>query len=168
MCLRSPHVTALSFALSHLLHASCFLCLTAVAIRVTSSRWWISSETIFLVYCGFLRLSSLWVKAFPFTTVPIILFILMANSTFSKAIFTFHFRPVIIMGDLAFFTNGSQESRSIWKSCALPYLNSSTSDDVGSFSFVDEQQSITFVKKLGTPNHFLYIYWLTVPLFQLL
>ena len=47
MWLRSLHVTALSFALSHLVHAPCFLCPTAVAKRLTSSRWWISSDTIF-------------------------------------------------------------------------------------------------------------------------
>ena len=34
--------------------------------------------------------------AFPFTTVPIISFILRADSALSTAIFAFHFRPVII------------------------------------------------------------------------
>ena len=41
------HVTALSFALFHLVHTPCLLCPTAVAKRLTSSRWWISSDTIF-------------------------------------------------------------------------------------------------------------------------
>ena len=50
MCLRSHHVTALSFALSHLVHSPCFLYPTAVAKRLTSSRWWISSDTIFLPF----------------------------------------------------------------------------------------------------------------------
>ena len=50
MCLRFLHVTALSFALSHLVHAPCFLCPTAVAKGLTSSRWWISSDTIFLLF----------------------------------------------------------------------------------------------------------------------
>ena len=47
MCLRSLHVTALSFSLSHLVHASCFLCPTAVAKRLTFTKWWISSNIIF-------------------------------------------------------------------------------------------------------------------------
>ena len=50
MCLRSPHVTALSFVLSHLVHVPCFLCPTAVAICVTTSRWWISFKTIFFLF----------------------------------------------------------------------------------------------------------------------
>ena len=81
--------------------------------------------------------------AFPFATVSIISFILRADSAFSTAIFAFHSRPVII------------ESRSIWKSRASPNIYSSTSDNVGIFSFVDELYSTTFVKELGTPNHFL-------------
>ena len=52
----------------------------------------------------------------------------------------------------------SRESCSIWKSCTLPNLNSSTSDNVGSFSFIDELYSATFVKELGTPNHFFCIF----------
>ena len=50
MCLRSLHVTALSFALSHLVHAPCCLCPTAIEKRRTSSRGWISSDTIFLLF----------------------------------------------------------------------------------------------------------------------
>ena len=46
------------------------------------------------------------------------------------------------------------ESRSIWKSRAFPNLYSSTSDNVGSFSFVDELSSAMFVKELGTPHQF--------------
>ena len=103
----------------------------------------------------------------PFATVPIISFNLRANSAFSTAIFAFHFRSVITEG-CAFFTSGSRESRNIWKSRSLPNLYSSTSENVGSFSFVDELYSATFVKELGTPNHFSYIYWLTTQLFQLL
>ena len=45
--------------------------------------------------------------AFPFATVPIISFILKADSAFSTTIFTFHFRPVITEG-WAFFTCGSE------------------------------------------------------------
>ena len=82
MCLRLLHVTALSFALFHLVHTSCFLCPTAVAKCLTSSRWWISSDTIFLLFdmdsldhqcCG-CRPSP----AFPLATVRIISFILKA------------------------------------------------------------------------------------------
>ena len=96
---------------------------------------------------------------------PIISFILRADSAFSTTIFALHFRPVITEGWM-FFPGGSWESRSIWKSCALSNLNSSTSDNVGSFSFVDELYSATFVKELGTPNH-IFVY-LTAPLLQLL
>ena len=156
MCLRFLHVTALSFALSHLVHAPCFRCPTAVAKRLTFSRWWISSDTIFLLSnvdsldhqcCGCRPR-----PAFPFTTVPIISFIPRTDSAFSTAIFVFHFRPVITEG-YGFFTSGSRESR-IWKSRAFPNLYSSTSNNVGSFSFVDELYNATFVKELGTPNHF--------------
>ena len=56
-----------------------------------------------------------------------------------------------------FFTSGLQKSCSIWKSHALPNLNFSTSDNIGSFSFVDELYNATFVKELGTPNQF-FIY----------
>ena len=141
MCLRSPHVTALSFALSHLVHAPCFFCPTAVAIRMTSSRWWISSETIFLLFLGFLGphqcCGSRPRLALPFATVLIISFILRAYSSFSTAIFVFHFQPVITEGK-AFFANGLWESFTIRKCCTLPNLNSLTSDNVGSFRFVDE------------------------------
>ena len=102
-----------------------------------------------------------------FATVPIISFTLSTDSAFSITIFAFHFRPVITEG-WAFFTSGLWESRSIWESCALPNLNSSASDNVGSLSFVDELYSATFVKVLGTTDHFSHIYWLTVPFFQLL
>ena len=91
--------------------------------------------------------------AFPFASVPIISFILRADFAFSTAIFAFHFQPVITEG-WVFFTSGSWESYNIWNSCAFPNLYSSTSDNVGSFSFVDELYSDTFVKELGTPNHF--------------
>ena len=157
LCLRSLHVTALSFALSHLIHAPCFLCPTAVAKRLTSSRWWISSDTIFLLlavdsldhqHCGCRPR-----PAFPFATVPIISFILRTDLAFSTAMFVFHFRPFITEG-WAFFSSVSRESRSIWKSRVFPNLYSSTSDNVGSFSFIDELYSATFVKVLGTPNHF--------------
>ena len=117
MCLRSLHVTALSFALSHLVHAPCFLCPTAVTKCLTSSRWWISSDTIFLLFamdsldhqcCGCRPR-----PAFPFATVPIISFILRADSAFSTAISAFYFRPVITEG-WAFFTRGSRESHNIY------------------------------------------------------
>ena len=94
----------------------------------------------------------------PFATVPIISFILKADSTFSTAIFAFYFWLVITEG-WEFFTRGSQESHSIWKNHTLPNLCSSTSDNVGSFSFVDELYSATFVMELGTPNHF-FVYLL--------
>ena len=113
--LRSLHVKALFFALSHLVHAPCFLCPTAVAKRLTSSRWWISSDTIFLLFnMGSLDHQHCRCRprpAFPFATVPIISFILRTDSAFSTAIFAFHFRPVITEG-WAFFTSGSRESAS--------------------------------------------------------
>ena len=152
-------MTALYFVFTHVVHAPCFLCHTAVAIRLTSSRW-ISSKTIFLLFivdsldhqcCGWRPRPAL-----PFATVPVISFILRANSAFSTAIFAFHFRPVITE-DWAFYTNGSWELHSIWKSHALLNLYSLTSDNIRSFSFVDELYSAMFVKELGTPNHF-FIY----------
>ena len=148
MCLRSPHVIALCFALCQLVHAPCFLCLTAVAIHLTSSRWWISSETIFLLFnvhsldyerCGWRPRPAL-----PFATVLIISFILRADSASSAAIFASHFQPVIMEG-WAFLSSWLWETRGIWKSRALPNLSSSTSDNVGSFSVVDELYSSIFV-----------------------
>ena len=157
MCLRSLHATALSFVYSHLVHAPFFLSPTAVVKRLTFSRWWISSDTIFLRFAvdsfAHQRYGRRPRPAFPFATVPIISFNLRADSAFSTAIFAFHFRPVITEG-WAFFTRGSLESRNIWKSRAVPNLYSSTSDNVGSFSFVDELYSAAFVKELGTPNDF--------------
>ena len=123
----------------NLVHTPCFLCPTAVAKRLTSSRSWISSDTIFLLFdmnsldhqrCGYRPR-----PAFRFATVPIISFILRADSAFSTAIFAFYFWPVIT-GGWAFFTSGPRESHSIWKSRPFPNLYSSASDNVGSFSFV--------------------------------
>ena len=133
MCLRSLHVTALSFALSHLVYAPYFLCPTAITKRLTTSRWWISPDTIFLFAVDSLdhqRCGCRPRPTFLFATVPIISFILRAGSAFSTAIFAFHFRPVITVGD--------ERSRNIWKSRAFPNLYSSTSDNIVSFSFVDE------------------------------
>ena len=65
----------------------------------------------------------------------------------------FNFRPIIMAG-CTLFINRFSESRSILNSRALTNLNSSTSDFIGSFSFVDELYNATFVKDLGTPNHF--------------
>ena len=73
--------------------------------------------------------------ALPFATVPIISFILRSDSAFSTAIFTFHFRPVITER-WAFFTSRLRELLSIWKSQALPNLNSATSDNVGSYIYI--------------------------------
>ena len=73
----------------------------------------------------------------PFAIVPIISFIFRANSASSTAIFALDFRPVITEG-WAFFTRALWESHSIWKSCGLPNSYSSTSDNVESFSFIDE------------------------------
>ena len=122
-------------------------CAAAVTIHLTSLRWWISSESIFLWFivdsldhqcCGWMPRPAL-----AFDTVQIISFILRTDSVFSTAFFAFHFWPVITEG-WAFFTSGSRESCSIWKSRALPNLNFSTSDNVGSFSFIDELYSATF------------------------
>ena len=152
-------VSRCAFALSHLVHAPCFLCSTAVAKRLTSSKWLISSDTIFLLFAvdslDHQRSGCRPSLAFVFATVPIISFILRADSAFSTAIFAFHFRPVITEG-WAFFTSGSRESHSICKSHAFSNLYSSTSDNVGSFSFVDQLYSATFVKEFGTPNQFFY------------
>ena len=119
MCLRSLHVTGLTFAFFHLVQAPCFLSPTAVAKRPTSSRWWISTDTIFLLFTvdSFDHQTHGWrpTPAFPDATVPIISFVLRADSAFSTAIYAFYFRPVITEG-WAFFTSGSRESRSIWKS----------------------------------------------------
>ena len=105
MCLRSLHVIALSFALSHLVHAPCFLCPTAVAKRLTS-------DTICLLFnvnsLDHQRCGCRPRPAFPFDTEPIISFILRADSAFSTAIFAFYFRSVITEG-WAFFTSGLRE-----------------------------------------------------------
>ena len=102
LSLRSLHVTAVSFAFTHLIHASCFLCPAAVAKCLTSSRWWISSNTIFLLFnVDFFDHQTLTMPrpVFPFATGPIISFILRDDSVFSIAIFAFHFRPVITEGE---------------------------------------------------------------------
>ena len=107
----------------------------------------VSSETIFLLFMvdSFDHQRCVWRPrpGFPFTTVPIIASILRDDSAFSTAICAFYFRPVITKF-WAFFTSGSRESHSIWKSCALLDLNSST-------SFVDE----LYRQQFDTPNHFL-------------
>ncbi len=62
--------------------------------------------------------------------------------------------PLVITEGWAFFTSGLRESCSFWKNQIFPNLNSSTIDNIGNFSFVDELYSATFVMELGTPNHF--------------
>ena len=109
------------------------------------------------VYCGFLGPPTLRMKpldTLPFATVLIISLILRADFVFSTAIFAFHFWPVIT-GGWVFFTSGLRESRSIWKSRALPNLSSSISDNVGSFSFVVELYK--FIKSVLS-TIFSYIY----------
>ena len=158
MCLRSLHVTALSFCILPLSPCALFHLSYSSSKCLTSSRCWISSDTIFLLFVvdslDHQRCGCRPRPAFPFATMPIISFILRADSAFSTAIFAFHFRPVITEG-WAFITSGSRESRSIWKNRTFPNLYSSTSDNVGSFSFVIELYSATFVKELGTSNYFL-------------
>ena len=133
MCLRSLHVTTLSFAFTHLVHTSCFFCPTAIAKRLTSSRWWISSDNIFLLFAvdslDHQRCGCRPRPAFPFATVPII----------SSWGLIQHSQQLFLpsISDREFFISESQESRSIWKSCAFPNSYSSKSDNVGSFSFVD-------------------------------
>ena len=135
-----------------LVHLPSFLCPTAVAIRVTSPRLWISLKTIFLWFIVDSFDHQRWGwrprPALLFVTVPIIYFILRADSAFCRATFAFHFRLVITEG-WALFTSGSWDLRSIWKSRASPNLNSPTSDNV------DELYSATFVKEFSTPNNFL-------------
>ena len=152
-------MTALSFALSYLVYEPCFLCPTPVAIRVTSSRW-ISSKTIFLLlfvdsldrkHCGWRP-----TPAFPFAAVPII-----SHLRGRFCILYIYFRlpfPTSYYRRLVFFTRVSRESCSIWKSHSLPNLNSSTSDNIGSFCFIDELYRTTFVKELGTPKHLFCIF----------
>ena len=135
----------------------CALFSLSFSCSKTPLKWWISSHTIFLLFnvdsLDHQRCGCRARAAFPFATVPNISFILRADSAFSTAIFTFYFRPVIIEG-WAFFPSGLRESHSIWISRSFPNLYSSTSDSVGSFSFVDELYSTTFVKELGTPDQF--------------
>ena len=143
----SFYVMVLSLVFFHLVSAPCSGCATAMARRLLSSKSWISSETILRLFfvvsfdhhrCGWRPNPTL-----PVATKPITSFILREDSAVSTANFAFHFRPVIMAG-CALFTSGSTESRSIWNSRALPHLDSSTSDFVGSFSFVDELYNATF------------------------
>ena len=135
MCLRLLHVTALSSALSYLVHVTCFLCPIAITICLTSLRRWISSETIFLLFIED-SLDHQWYgwrprAALPFATVPIVSFILKANSEFSTAIFAFHFQLVITEG-WAFFTSGyliyipqqvtMSEVLALLMNCIVPHL----------------------------------------------
>ena len=153
MYLRSLHVTALSFSFSHLVHA---LCLSYSCSKTPNFLKMMDFfRHHFSSVCrGFFWPPRRWMYAYSFTTLPIISFIQRANSAFSTAFFAFHFRPVITEG-WAFSTSGSRELRRIWKSCNFPNLYSSTSDNVGSFSFADELYSATFVKELDSHNHFL-------------
>ena len=155
----SLDVMDLSLVFFHLVHILCLGCVTAMARRLLSTKWWISSETI-------LRLSLLSLLT---TTVVVEYQVRLSQLLQNRLLLSFcvlrevsavsilylasHFRPVI-MASCALFTSGSTASCSIWKSRALPNLNSSTSDFVGSFSFVDELYNATFVKDLGTPNRF--------------
>ena len=66
------------------------------------------------------------------------------------------------------FTSGSTELCRIQKSHALPNLNSSTSDFVGSFSFIDELCNTTFVQDLGNPNHFFRNFLIKRSIFSIL
>ena len=153
----SLYVMVLSLVFSHLVHAPCLGCATAMARRLVSSKLWIPSKTIlrFFFVVSFDHHCCGWRPnpALPVATEPITSFILREDFAVSTACFAFHFRPVIMAG-CALFTSVSTESRSICNSHTLPNLNSSTSDFVSSFSFVDEQYNATFVKDLGTPNHF--------------
>ena len=144
------NVMVLSLMFSHLVHAPCLGCTTAMARCLLSSKWWISSETILCLFfvVSFDRHRCAWSPALPTATELITSFILREDSAVFTAYSVSHFRPV--MAGCALFTSGSTEWCSIWKSCTLLNLNSSTSDFVGSFSFIDA----TFVKDLGTPNHF--------------
>ena len=171
ICLMSLHVIVLSLVFSHLVHAPCLGCATAMAKRLLSSKSLISSETILRLFfvvsfdhhlCGWRRNPAL-----PVATKPITSFILREDSAVSTACFAFHFLPVIMAG-CAIFTSGSTESRNIWNSRALPNLNSSTSDFVGSFSFVDELYNATFVKDFGTPNHFFRNLLIKLSIFSIL
>ena len=96
--------------------------------------------------------------ALPVATELITSLILREDYAIYTAYLVSHFHPVIIAG-CALFTSGSIDARSIWRSCALPNLISSTSDFVVSFCFVDELYNVTLVKDLGT-------YWLSAPFFQ--
>ena len=152
----SLHVMVLSLVFSHLVHASCLGCATAMARCLLSSKWWISSETILCLFfvvsfdhhrCGW-RPSP----ALPVATELITSFILREDSAISTGYLAFHFQSVTMAG-CVLFTSGFIESSSIWNSRALPNLNSSTTDFMVSFSFVDKLYNATFVKDLGIPNH---------------
>ena len=171
ICFMSLHGIVLSLVFSYLVYALCLSCATAMARCLLSSKWWISSETILRLFfvvsfdhhcCGW-RLSL----AFPVATEPITSFILREDSAISKAYLVSHFWPVIMAG-CVLFTSGSKELCSIWKSYALPNLNSSTSDFVGSFNFIDELHNATFVKDLGTSNHFFRNLLIKCSLFSIL
>ena len=104
------------------------------------------------------------------------------SSSYHRADYFFHFEgrfcrfhsifsvqfPTCYHGRLCTFTSGSTEPHSIWKSRALPNLNSSTSDFVGSFSFVDELYNAAFVKDLGIPNHFFRHFLIKRSIFSIL
>ena len=98
--------------------------------------------------------------------MPITSLILTTNSAFSTSCFTFHFWLVIMKG-LTFSTCESRELCKIWKIYDFLNLYSSTSDVVGSFSFIDKLYNAMFAKDLGIPNYF-FRYWLNTPLFWLL
>ena len=74
----------------------------------------------------------------------------------------------LLLWQIVHFSQVGPQSCSIWNSRALPNLNSSTSDFVGSFSFIDELYNAMFVKDLGTPNHFFRNLLIKLSIFSIL
>ena len=148
----------MSFAFSHLVHAASFLCPTAVAKRLTSSRWWISSDTIFLLFAGdSLDPPTLWKVGL------YLLFHLPQCQLFLSS-----WGPIQHTQQWFFPSISDRLSQKVGHSSPVGRESHATVGRVALFQIYIPQQVTTlevlvllmnyilprFVKELGTPNHF--------------
>ena len=117
-----------------------------------------------IILCGLFWPPPLWVKTksvSPSCHKADYFFDFAGKFCHLHCIFSIQF-PTSYYGRLCTF----HQSRSIWNCRARPNLNSSTSDFVGRFIFVDERYNATFIKDLRIPTISLGTYWLSAPFFQ--
>ena len=135
----------------------CLHCLTDVAVCLASSVWWISFKTIFHLFnlnsldhkcCGWRSIPALPCDNYFLSWGPTLHSLLLVSpSIFNKFLWkTRHFSQV-----------GHESHIASVKDTTYQIYNS-TSDDVRSFTFIDELYNVMFVKDLSIPKPFLYTY----------